>query len=137
MGVVLDSSVLIAAERQGRNVRQLLTLIRAAIGETDVALSVVSLIELAHGVARADSAERRSSREQFIQEVMTGLPVHPVTSSTALRAGRIDGESQAKGICLPLTDLLIGVTALELSYSLATGNLRNFEEVPGLSVIRL
>ena len=137
MGVVLDSSVLIAAERQGRNVRQLLTLIRAAIGETDVALSVVSLIELAHGVARADSGERRSSREQFIQEVMTGLPVHPVTSSTALRAGRIDGESQAKGICLPLTDLLIGVTALELGYSLATGNLRHFQQVPGLSVIRL
>jgi predicted nucleic acid-binding protein len=51
--------------------------------------------------------------------------------------GRIDGENQAKGISLLLADLLIGVTALELSYSVATGNLRHFEQIPGLSVIRL
>jgi len=75
----------------------LLTLIRAAIGETDAALSVVSLIELAHGAARANNAERRQSRERFIQEVLIGLPVHPVSAAVALRAGAIDGESQAKG----------------------------------------
>jgi predicted nucleic acid-binding protein len=32
---------------------------------------------------------------------------------------------------------LIGVTALELGYSVATGNLRHFEMIPGLSVVRL
>jgi predicted nucleic acid-binding protein len=51
--------------------------------------------------------------------------------------GQIDGETQAKGIRLPLSDLLIGVTALELGYSVATGNLRHFEMIPGLSVVRL
>jgi tRNA(fMet)-specific endonuclease VapC len=137
MGVILDSSVLIAAERQGSNVRQILTLIRTAIGETEIALSAVSLIELAHGAARADTPKRRESREHFIQEVVFGLPIHPITTAAALRAGRIDGENQAKGVCLPLADLLIGVTALELSYSVATGNLRHFERIPGLSVVRL
>lgn len=38
--------------------------------------------------------------------------------------GQIDGENQAKGVRLPLSDLLIGVMALELGYSVATGNLR-------------
>jgi predicted nucleic acid-binding protein len=57
--------------------------------------------------------------------------------SLALRVGQIDGESQAKGIRLPLSDLLIGVTALELGYSVATGNLRHFQMIPGLSVARL
>lgn len=137
MGVVLDSSVLIAAERQGRNVRQLLTSVRTAIGETDIALSVVSLIELMHGVVRADNAARRQNRERFIQEVIIGLPVHAITVSAALRAGQIDGESQANGICLPLADLLIGVTALELGYSVATGNLRHFQQIPGLSVLKV
>ena len=38
----------------------------------------------------------------------------------ALRTGPIDGENQAKGVRLPLSDLLIGVTALELGYSIGT-----------------
>jgi predicted nucleic acid-binding protein len=65
------------------------------------------------------------------------LPVHPVNVQVALRTGQIDGENQAKGVRLPLSDLLIGVTALELGYSIATGNLRHFQMIPGLSVIQI
>lgn len=53
-------------------------------------------------------------RRQFLNELMTALPVHPVTVSIALRAGQIDGENAAQGVRLALSDLLIGVTALEL-----------------------
>jgi hypothetical protein len=38
---------------------------------------------------------------------------------------------------LPLADLLIGVTALELGYTVATGNLRHFQRIPGLAVMQL
>ena len=68
-----------------------------AAGE-DVAFSVVTLIELAHGAARADTAERKTMRQQFLQELTTALPVHPVTVPVALRAGQIDGESTAMGV---------------------------------------
>jgi transposase InsO family protein len=51
--------------------------------------------ELAHGAARADAAERKAKRQQFIQELLTALPIHPVTVSVALRVGQIDGENQA------------------------------------------
>jgi predicted nucleic acid-binding protein len=111
MGLILDSSVLIAAERQGWNARQMLAAIARTAGETEIALSVVTLIELAHGAARADTAERKGKREEFVQELLMALPIHPVTGPVALRAGQIDGESQAKGVRLPLADLLIGVTA--------------------------
>jgi tRNA(fMet)-specific endonuclease VapC len=137
MGLILDSSVLVATERQGHNARQMLTAIAREVGETDIALSVVTLIELAHGAARADTPARRAMRQQFIQELRSALPIHPVTVSVALRAGQIDGENQARGTRLPLSDLLIGVTALELSYSVATANVRHFRLVPGLSVIQL
>ena len=75
-------------------------------------------------------------RQQFIQEILASLPIRPVTASLALRCGRIDGKNQAKGIRLPLSDLLIGVTALELGYNVATGNLRHFQMIPGLSVVQ-
>ncbi len=64
------------------------------------------------------------------------VPVYPVTVPIALRAGQIDGENTAQGIRLALADLLIGVTALELGYRVATGNLRHFQMVPGLEIIR-
>jgi predicted nucleic acid-binding protein len=127
MGLILDSSVLITAEREGQNARQMLAAISSKAGNTDIAISVVTLIELAHGAARADTSQRKEKRQQFIQELLTALPIHPVTVSLALRVGQIDGDNQAKGIRLPLSDLLIGVTALELGYSVATGNLRHFE----------
>jgi predicted nucleic acid-binding protein len=137
MGLILDSSVLITAEREGQNARQMLGDISAKAGNTEIAISVVTLIELAHGAARADTPQRKAKRQQFIQELLLALPIHPVTMSVALRAGQIDGENQAKGVRLPLSDLLIGVTALELGYSVATGNLRHFQMIPGLSVVRL
>jgi predicted nucleic acid-binding protein len=112
----------------------MLAAISSQAGNTDIAISVVTLIELAHGAARADTPERKAKRQQFIQELLTALPIHPVTVSLALRVGQIDGENQAQGVRLPLADLLIGATALELDYSVATSNLRHFQRIPGLSV---
>jgi tRNA(fMet)-specific endonuclease VapC len=137
MGLILDSSVLIAAERQGKNARQVLSAIAQGIGQTEVGISVLTLIELAHGAARADSLERKSKREKFIEELLIAMPVYPVTATIALRAGQLDGQNQARGVKVPLADLLIGVTALELGYGIATANLRHFQHIPGLSVSHL
>jgi predicted nucleic acid-binding protein len=50
MGLILDSSVLIAAERKGSNARQLLSEIAGRAAGEDVAFSVVTLIELANPI---------------------------------------------------------------------------------------
>ncbi len=137
MGLILDSSVLIAVERQGKNARQVLAALSEKLDETEIGISVVTLIEMAHGAARADTAERKAKREKFIDELVLALPVFPVTVSVALRTGQLDGENQAKGLRLPLPDLLIGVTALDLGYGVGTANLRHFRQVAGLKVIEL
>ncbi len=89
MGMILDSSVLIAAERQGQNARQMLASLTHLLQDTEVAISVVTLIELAHGAARAETPQRKMERMQFIQELVTALPVHPVTASIC-SPGRAD-----------------------------------------------
>ncbi len=53
MGIILDSSIVIAAERRGETVRKILEPVRAGQGEIEVALSVVTIAELAHGAYRA------------------------------------------------------------------------------------
>ncbi len=87
--MILDSSVLIAAERQGQNARQMLASLTHLLQDTEVAISVVTLIELAHGAARAETPQRKMERMQFIQELVTALPVHPVTASIC-SPGRAD-----------------------------------------------
>jgi len=137
MGLILDSSVLVAAERQGQNAHQMLASIAGKIAETEIGISVVTLIELAHGAVRADTPARKTDRQKFIEELLTAMPIHPVTVPLALRAGKIDGENQARGVRVALPDLLIGVTALELGYSVGTANVRDFQRVPGLAVVQL
>ncbi|GGG98680.1 PIN domain-containing protein [Silvibacterium dinghuense] len=135
MGLILDSSVLITAERTKRNARQALAEISQRVAGEDVALSVVTLMELAHGAARANAPERKALRQQFLRELAEAIPIYPVTVSVALKAGQIDGENAARGIRIAATDLLIGVTALELGYRVATENLRDFRKIPGLQLL--
>jgi predicted nucleic acid-binding protein len=54
-----------------------------------------------------------------------------------LAEGRIDAEQQMKGIRIPIQDLLIGVTALDLGYAVVTGNVRHFKIIPNFIVIHL
>lgn len=137
MGLILDSSVLVAAERRGQNARQALEAVLSTTGDVAVAISVVTLMELAHGVARANTQERQKTRQRFVDELASAVPLHSVTVAIAWRAGLLDGQTQARGIRIPLPDLLIGVTALDLGYAVGTSNPRHFESVPGLEVVRL
>jgi predicted nucleic acid-binding protein len=38
---------------------------------------------------------------------------------------------------MPLSDLLIGTSAMELGYAVGTANVRHFRLIPGLIVVRL
>jgi len=98
---------------------------------------VITLIERAQGIERANSAERRSSRQRFLNELMKEISAESVTAAIALRAGRIDGSLQAQGVRIALGDLLIGATALELGYVVVTHNVRHFRMIPNLDVRQL
>ena len=136
MGLILDSSVVIAAERRGDNVTQMLKQIVAATGDQRAVLSAVGLTELVHGIYRAQTTTARHQRDSFVRELLNDVEVYPYTKETALLAGKIDGEQQSRGIIIPFGDLLIGATALEVSYSVLTVNVRHFERIPGLAVVR-
>jgi tRNA(fMet)-specific endonuclease VapC len=137
MGVILDSSVLIAGERRGESVGKILKRIKAAHGEVECALSVVTVIELTHGIYRARSDADRERRRAFSAELRRDMVVHPVTMEIAELAGRIEGEQAVRGVSISFEDLLIGSTALHLGYAVATLNVRDFQKIPGLSVTQI
>ena len=136
MGLVLDSSVVIAAERPGDTVEQLIEKIVKATGDQEAALSAIGLTELIHGLYRAQTGEIRQRRESFLNELLTDLTIYPYTKETALLAGKIDGEQQSRGVVIPFGDLLIGATALSLGFNVLTVNVRDFQRIPGLTVMQ-
>ena len=112
LGLVLDSSVPVAADRKKTH------------------------------YARRNSQAPRSRRRRHHRDLFAcrggTCPQHflPVTESTAEIIARIGAWQAAKGINLPLTDLIIGACALELGYAIGTVNIRDFNRIPGLSIIR-
>ena len=137
MGLILDSSVLIAGERQGRSIREILKKVQSAYGEAEAALSAVTTVELTHGIYRARTEADRVRRQAFADEVCRDMLVHPVGIEVARLAGQIEGEQMARGVSVAFQDLLIGVTALHLGFDVITLNVRHFQKIPGLRVISL
>ncbi len=135
MGIILDSSILIAAERGGESVGQILKRVRATHGETEAGLSAVSVVELTHGIYRAKTDADRERRRLFTEELCRDVVVHPVTLEVAQLAGKIEGEQASHGVSIAFEDLLIGSTALQLGYGVLTLNERHFRLMPGLSVV--
>ena len=92
MGVILDSSVVIAAERRGDTVERLIERVIEATGDQDAALSAVGLTELIHDIYRAQTPAQRLRRESFLDELLGDMTVYPYTKQAAILAGKLDGE---------------------------------------------
>lgn len=137
MGLILDSSILIAGERRGETVRQVIQRVRTACGDQESALSAISIIEFTHGIYRARTDADKVRRKAFADELARDMIVHPVSFAIAQLAGRIEGEQAAQGISIAVEDLIIGATALHLGFDVATLNVRHFQSIPGLKLVSL
>ena len=137
MGLILDTSILIASERRGEAIEEILHQARVAHGEFDLALSSISAIELTHGISRARTVAQRDHRRAFAAEIFRDLVVHPVSLAIAQLAGQIEGEQAAKGVSIAIEDLIIGATALHLGFDAATLNVKHFRLIPGLRIVTL
>ena len=137
MGLVLDSSALIAAEREKRPVSELLTSLESEHLKAEFLLSSITVMELEHGWHRANTSETASRRRRYLDEVFAVIPVEPFTREMAVLAAKIDADTKKVGIAIATADLLIGVTALHYGYGIGTRNVRHFRMIPGLNVLSL
>jgi len=137
MGLVLDSGVLIVAEREARPVSSLLATLEQEHGETDIVLSSITVIELEHGLHRAQTAEQQRKRREYLDTVFAAVPVEPFTREMAQLAAKVDAEARRAGHTIPFADLLIGATALHFGYGVGTRNLRHFQMIPNLDIVEL
>ena len=128
MGVVLDTSVLVAAERGDLDMPALL----ARLGQEPVAVAAITAAELLFGVERAGSAARRARRGAFVEGLLAIVPTIPFGLLEARRHAQLWAELTRKGRMIGPHDLAIAATALAHDFALATLNTREFGRVPGL-----
>jgi predicted nucleic acid-binding protein len=129
--------VLIGAERDARPVSELLAMLQHEHGKTEIVLSSITVVELVHGLYRAETTEQARKRRDYLDTVFAAIPVEPFTRTMAQLAAKIDAEARQLGRTIPFADLLIGATALHFGYAVGTRNLRHFRMVPNLAIVQL
>jgi tRNA(fMet)-specific endonuclease VapC len=132
MGILIDSSVLIAWERNRLDLESQL----AEYAEEEFAISAITASELLHGVHRAANSAQRRRREAFVEGLLSRLPVIAFDTLAARIHARISAELASNGTKVGPHDLIIAATAITKSYIVGTRDERSFPRIPGLSYQR-
>jgi len=137
LGLVLDSSVLTAAERRESDRIRLSNRLKKCWGSAECSLRFVNSGNRPQDLSRQHAGNSAAPRSLSPEELKATVPIHPVTEVTAEIVARVGGEEACKGVNVPLGDLVIGACAQELGYAVGSSNLRDFARIPGLTVIPL
>lgn len=129
MGILIDTSVLIDAER-GRI--DLTPHLAARTGE-QAFLSVITVSELLFGAHRTRDPAQRNRRFAVAESVLTQFEVLQADVAVARLHAQIKADLAARGTPIGPHDLWLAATCLAHGLTMVTGNLREFRRVPGLS----
>jgi predicted nucleic acid-binding protein len=120
-----DTDILIDASR---GVPAAVTYVSAEIAAGNLVISIVSAMELVQGCRNTAALTRV---RQLLRRV-TMLPIDAVVSQSALQL--MDSFFLSHGLLI--ADALIAATAQEHRLTLYTRNLRDFDMIPGLTLVR-
>jgi predicted nucleic acid-binding protein len=128
MGVIFDTSEIIAIERKSHDIQRVID------GREDeqFGISVITVAELLRGVERADTQTRKIKRQAFVEKVIEFFPVFPMDTAVARTYARLWAALSSRGITVGSHDLIIAATALSMDYTIVTANTRDFGKIEGL-----
>jgi len=106
----------------------------ASIPETDLFLSVVSIGEIVFGISKLSDKTRKVKLSSWLDRVISiGFEGRVLNLDADVM--RVWGEMYASlPRSLPVQDTFIAATALKNKLTIATRNVRDFKDIPGLSV---
>lgn len=130
MGLILDTCILIRAEKQNDTVN----FDKWQFYE-EACISVLTVSELLIGVHRADTEARRLKRSAFVEGIINEIPIIDFTPDVARIHAEIYAYLAQQGQLIGAHDLIIAATALSHGYALLTTNDQEFNRIPGLQVL--
>jgi tRNA(fMet)-specific endonuclease VapC len=138
MGLLLDTGVLIRAERRGKEGQDFSPLdFSPWVRYGDAAISAVTASELLVGVHRATPEARRIRRSATVEAMLAALPILDITLEVARVHAKLVATLRQKGLAMGANDAYIAATALAAGRALLTTDADDFRRVPGLVVLCL
>ena len=96
-----------------------------------MAISSITLAELAHGIEKSGNPARNLA---VVEDFVSRLEVLPYDDRAAWQYGIILAALEKQGTPIGVNDLHIAGHARSLGLIIVTNNLREFERIPGVSV---
>ncbi len=131
MARLVGTSVFIEIERRGGNLSDL----EVFVAGNPVALASITASELLIGAYRSAPDQKRQWRLEFIEAILSRVPVIALDRETAETHAKLSVDRMASGRQIGPNDLIIAATVMTHGYALVTHNLRHFRRVPGLEVL--
>lgn len=131
MGLILDSSLLIADERERFNLSSGL---RSRPPEP-VAVSAITVSELWFGVEVETDAARAKRRRRWLEKTFRRLEVVPMDAAWARVHARLWAELSGAGQMIGPHDLIVAATAVHRRWAVGTFNADEFRRLRGLEVV--
>lgn len=131
MGLILDSSALVAWER-AENAGQVV-----ALGDDEqLIMPAIVWAEALAGVRLADSAARAARRMARLEAMRRAMGIEPFTAETAEHHADIFAELTQCGTMIPQNDMAVAATARSLDCGVLVGpkDEARFRRVAGLEV---
>lgn len=124
--MILDTSVLVDAERQGTKLAQMVA------DDDDVAIAAITVAELLVGVELADG-KRQTARQKFVDAIIDTLPIEDYDLSVARRHEELLAHVRRAGQPRGAHDLVIAATAVARRRIVVTADARGFDGLPGVT----
>ena len=129
--LILDTGVLIVAERSRESLGSVLT------ADDDVVIAAVTAAELFAGIELADERFRQR-RSAFVNRALDLIPVVPYDLSIAKAHGLLLAHSHQTGRPRGAHDMIIAATAIATQRTIVTRDkAARFGELPGVESIEL
>jgi tRNA(fMet)-specific endonuclease VapC len=125
--LILDTTILISAERTARNVSRLIA------DEDDVAIAAITAAELLVGVELADDAHR-PARTAYVRSVLDTVPIEDYAIDVARCHAGLLAHTRRTGRARGAHDLIIAATAIATDRMVVSADSAAFADLPGVPV---
>lgn len=134
MGIVLDYDILISLERDKE--KKFPEILKNHKDEK-VFISAITASELLHGVWRAKDEPTQTKRQNFVEKLLSKIPIIDIDISIARVHAKLWAELAEKGEMIGIHNSWIAATCIALDFKLFSNNLKQFSRIKGLRVLNL
>jgi len=130
MGIIVDTSVLIATERQDIDFSHW--------QEYEIAyISSITITELLTGVHRAANARIKIRRSAFVEHIINAIDFIPFGLEEARIYAQILDDLYKQSITIGVHDMQIAATAIANGHPVLTRNAKDFKRIQGVKVFTI